>query len=100
MPYYGILKNIKQFKSTVTTRSSRPGEIDGVDYYFVTREQMNRESNQGTLIEHGEYKGHLYGTSASHLKALMDAGYFCVINPHHQVSTLECGCTLFVIIGF
>lgn len=73
------------FSLTVTTRAPRPGEVDGVDYNFVSREQMDKESSNRTLIEHGEYKGHMYGTSATHLKALMSAGYFCVINPHYQV---------------
>ena len=70
----------------MTTRPPRPGEVDGVDYNFVSRDQMDMESANGTLIEHGEYKGHLYGTSANHLKTLMGAGYYCVINPHYQVN--------------
>ncbi|KAL7633063.1 UNVERIFIED_CONTAM: hypothetical protein RMT77_016639 [Armadillidium vulgare] len=78
--------DVDKFKSPVpmTTRAPRPGEVDGVDYNFVSREQMDKESSNRTLIEHGEYKGHMYGTSATHLKALMSAGYFCVINPHYQ----------------
>jgi len=49
------------FVVTATTRPRRPGEVHGVDYYFVSRDEFERMIREGELIEHavvyGEYKG-------------------------------------------
>lgn len=49
------------FVVTATSRPMRPGEVDGVDYFFVSREQFESWIDQGQLLEHavvyGEYKG-------------------------------------------
>jgi guanylate kinase len=45
-----------------TTRSPRPGERNGVEYRFVTREQFEGLAADGQLLEHAEYAGNLYGT--------------------------------------
>ncbi|KAL4516076.1 hypothetical protein Ndes2526B_g00785 [Nannochloris sp. 'desiccata'] len=49
------------FVVTATSRPMRPGEVDGVDYFFVSREQFEDWINEGQLLEHavvyGEYKG-------------------------------------------
>ncbi|XP_034947606.1 MAGUK p55 subfamily member 7 isoform X2 [Chelonus insularis] len=67
-----------------TSRPPRPGEVDGKEYYFVTREQMETEIESGKFIEYGEYKGNLYGTSADSVSSLVNAGYVCLLNPHYQ----------------
>lgn len=46
-----------------TTRPARPGEIDGVNYHFTTREQFLAEVAAGQFLEHAEVFGNLYGTS-------------------------------------
>ncbi|KAI9158583.1 Guanylate kinase [Paramyrothecium foliicola] len=48
-----------------TTRPPRPGEKDGVDYYFVTREIFSELLATGAFIEHATYGGNCYGTSKS-----------------------------------
>jgi guanylate kinase len=45
-----------------TTRVPRPGERDGVEYYFVTREQFGALAQAGDLLEYAEFAGNLYGT--------------------------------------
>jgi guanylate kinase len=45
-----------------TTRSPRPGEIDGVEYYFVDWAQFQELIRTGALLEWAEYAGNLYGT--------------------------------------
>src|SRR4051812_43817498 len=45
-----------------TTRAPRPGETDGVEYYFVTREQFAALVDAGELLEHAEFAGNCYGT--------------------------------------
>ncbi|XP_035739880.1 MAGUK p55 subfamily member 7-like isoform X4 [Vespa mandarinia] len=67
-----------------TSRPPRPGEIDGKEYYFVTREKMEEDIDTGKFIEFGEYKGNLYGTSAESVSSLINAGYVCLLNPHYQ----------------
>lgn len=46
-----------------TTRAPRPGETDGVNYHFVTREKFTEMSLHGDFIESAEVYGNLYGTS-------------------------------------
>ncbi|XP_066991063.1 MAGUK p55 subfamily member 7 isoform X1 [Anabrus simplex] len=67
-----------------TSRPVRPGEVNGKDYFFVTREKMEEEIAATKFIEYGEYKGNLYGTSAESVKSLVNAGYVCILNPHYQ----------------
>ncbi|CAH1390479.1 unnamed protein product [Nezara viridula] len=67
-----------------TTRSIRPGEIEGKDYYFVSREVMEEDVAAGKFIEYGEYKGNLYGTSVESVLSLINAGYVCILSPHYQ----------------
>jgi guanylate kinase len=62
----------------------RHGEVNGKEYFFVTREKMEEEIEAGKFIEFGEYKGNLYGTSAESVKSLVNAGYVCILNPHYQ----------------
>lgn len=71
-----------------TTRPVRHGEINGKEYFFISRDKMEEEVEAGKFIEYGEYKGNLYGTSADSVKSLVDAGYVCILNPHYQVRSL------------
>lgn len=47
---------------SVTTRTPRPGEIDGKDYYFVSREEFHQMRATDQLLEWAEYAGNYYGT--------------------------------------
>ncbi|KAB0393685.1 hypothetical protein E2I00_010791, partial [Balaenoptera physalus] len=58
------------FSVSHTTRDPRPGEENGKDYYFVTREVMQRDIAAGDFIEHAEFSGNLYGTRWAMLGAL------------------------------
>jgi guanylate kinase len=48
--------------TSVTTRAPRPGETDGVEYHFVTRDQITAMIEAGELLEWAEYAGNIYGT--------------------------------------
>lgn len=52
-----------RFSVSYTTRPSRPGEVDGEDYYFVTEAEFTELLQKGYLIEHVKQFGHYYGTS-------------------------------------
>jgi len=59
---------------TATTRPPRPGERDGVDYYFVSRERFEDWLRQGLLLEHTRYLGHCYGTPAFSVNRAAESG--------------------------
>lgn len=62
----------------------RPGEENGKEYNFITREQMEEDIQAGKFIEFGEYKGNLYGTSSESVTAIVNSGKVCILNPHYQ----------------
>lgn len=65
----GIWKSV-----SATTRSPRTGEVDGVDYFFVKREDFERTAASGGFLEWAEYSGNLYGTPVASVQAHLDAG--------------------------
>lgn len=62
------------FSVSCTTRAPRPGEIDGVHYFFITREEFLKKIEDGEILEYNEYSGNLYGTPAKAVKDALDAG--------------------------
>jgi guanylate kinase len=59
---------------SATTRAPRPGERDGVDYHFLTREEFDRRVSEGEFVEHADYAGRSYGTLRSELEGRLRAG--------------------------
>ncbi|MEA4965699.1 MAG: guanylate kinase [Oscillospiraceae bacterium] len=64
-----------RFSVSATTRDIRPGETDGVNYYFVSRERFQTMADGNELLEHAEYVGNCYGTPAKPIDEAMDLGY-------------------------
>ena len=62
------------FSVSATTRPMRPGETDGVNYFFVSRERFDEMLKNGELLEHVEYVSNCYGTPEAPLQASLDAG--------------------------
>jgi guanylate kinase len=58
-----------KFSVSYTSRPSRPNEINGKDYYFISRDEFQRRIDQNEFVEWIENYGHLYGTS---IKAMED----------------------------
>lgn len=50
------------FSVSATTRAPRPGEVDGVNYYFVTKEQFEQMIAQDAFLEYDAHMDHFYGT--------------------------------------
>jgi len=75
-----------RLKATVphTSRPKKSGEQDGADYFFSTRDQMQADIDAGKFLEHGEFRGNLYGTSTDGIRDLVGAGYQPVLTPHYQ----------------
>ena len=59
---------------SATTRKPRPGEVDGVDYYFLSRSEFEKYIQQDRFLEWAEYSGNLYGTLKSEIVAAREAG--------------------------
>jgi guanylate kinase len=72
----GLMERVPALELSVsaTTRAPRPGEKDGVDYHFLTREEFNRKVNEGAFVEHADYAGRSYGTLRSELDDRVRAG--------------------------
>ncbi|KAL5489620.1 hypothetical protein EMCRGX_G018735 [Ephydatia muelleri] len=62
-----------------TCKQPGPNEEDGRDYHFVTREQLERDIINGTMIEGGVHQGTLYGLSADTIRSAMDQGKICIV---------------------
>jgi guanylate kinase len=52
---------------SATTRPPRAGEVDGRDYWFLTREEFDERVRRGEFVEHAEYAGNRYGTLRAEL---------------------------------
>ncbi|KGP63381.1 guanylate kinase [Legionella norrlandica] len=63
-----------------TTRPMRPGESDGVDYFFVDDEQFISMVNEGAFIEHARVFNHLYGTSMAQINKRLKFGIDVVLD--------------------
>jgi len=59
---------------TATTRAPRPGEIEGVDYFFLGHEDFQRRIGEGFFLEHAAYAGRRYGTPRWWVEAELDGG--------------------------
>ena len=59
---------------SMTTRNPRPGEEDGREYFFSTREAFEEKIAQNGLIEYAEYCGNYYGTPRDYVEEMLAAG--------------------------
>jgi guanylate kinase len=57
------------FSVSATTRRPRPGETDGEDYWFVPESRFRELIGSGSMLEHAEVHGHLYGTPRANLES-------------------------------
>lgn len=62
------------YSVSLTTRSPRPGERDGVDYWFVREEQFMKLRDEGSLLEWASVHGNYYGTPALEVKEAIKEG--------------------------
>ncbi|UBH13991.1 guanylate kinase [Macrococcus armenti] len=63
-----------EYSISMTTRNMREGEVDGVDYFFKTREEFEALIEQDAFIEYAEYVGNYYGTPVQYVKDTMARG--------------------------
>ena len=78
------------FSVSATTRAPRPGEVDGEDYFFVTRAAFDAMVAADELLEHAEYVGNCYGTPKSYVEHCCAEGMHVLLDIDvqgvHQIS--------------
>lgn len=62
------------YSISMTTRPKRDGEIEGVDYYFRTKEEFEAMINAGEMLEYAQYVGNYYGTPMSYVNQTLNEG--------------------------
>ena len=71
----------KKYNFFYDTQSPRPGEEDGTDYHFSTREEMKSMMENNEFVENAEFSGNMYGTSKKSIQDVLDNGiqasFFC-----------------------
>jgi guanylate kinase len=72
----GILLESPEFAYSVsaTTRAPRPGEVDGVNYHFITKEDFEARIARGEMLEYTSYCGNYYGTPLHEAIEVMESG--------------------------
>ncbi|MBN3299275.1 KGUA kinase, partial [Amia calva] len=68
------------FSVSHTTRNPRPGEENGKDYHYVTREVMQRRIEAGEFIENAEFSGNMYGTSKASVQDVQAKNLICILD--------------------
>lgn len=67
------------YSVSATTRKPRPGEVNGRDYIFLSREEFERWIEEGNFLEWAEYSGNLYGTPEGRVEDFLDAGLSVIL---------------------
>ena len=67
------------YSVSATTRSPRPGEVDGVHYFFVTKERFEEMIENDKLLEHASYVGNYYGTPRDYVEKKLDEGFDVIL---------------------
>nr|WP_259545831.1 guanylate kinase [Heyndrickxia oleronia] len=63
-----------EYSISMTTRKPREGEVDGVDYFFKSRDEFEALIKQDKLLEYAEYVGNYYGTPIDYVKETLNSG--------------------------
>jgi guanylate kinase len=63
-----------EYSISMTTRKPREGEVNGVDYFFKSREEFEELIEQDRLLEYAEFVGNYYGTPVDYVRETLDAG--------------------------
>ena len=67
------------YSVSATTRGPREGEVDGKDYFFITRQEFERRVQNNEFLEHAEFAGNCYGTPREYVSKLLESGMNVVL---------------------
>lgn len=75
-----ILKSDRIFYSvSATTRSPRPGETDGMNYYFLTKDKFEKLIDEDGMLEYAQYCGNYYGTPKKPVEDMLEQGKHVIL---------------------
>lgn len=76
-----FLSKNPEFKLSIscTTRAPREGEIDGVNYFFLTREEFQEAINEKKFLEWAEFSGNMYGTRLDYVSKKLEEGHNIIL---------------------
>jgi guanylate kinase len=85
-----------------TTRAMRAGEVEGVNYHFVSQDDFGSMARQGEFLEHAEVLGNHYGTSRQHIQEQLNLGKDVILEIDwqgaRQIRELMAGCrSIFIL---
>ncbi|MFH4973807.1 hypothetical protein AB6A40_000516 [Gnathostoma spinigerum] len=77
-----VQRDRNRFTSCVphTSRPPKPNEVDGRDYHFVSKEQMQEDVRNNQFIEAGQFQDNLYGTSINSVREVAQMGRHCILD--------------------
>ncbi|WP_284139899.1 MULTISPECIES: guanylate kinase [unclassified Virgibacillus] len=64
-----------KYSISMTTRNKRPGEVDGVDYFYKSKEEFEQLVAENKLLEYAQYVNNYYGTPREYVEETLQAGY-------------------------
>ncbi len=67
------------FSVSMTTRSPRDGEVDGKDYFFVSKEEFEKAIDEDKFLEHAKYVENYYGTPKDYVEHMRNKGFNVVL---------------------
>ncbi|MBP3873414.1 MAG: guanylate kinase [Lachnospiraceae bacterium] len=67
------------YSVSATTRQPRPGEVDGVHYFFVSKERFEEMIRDDELLEHASYVGNYYGTPRAYVEQKLEEGFDVIL---------------------
>ena len=76
-------RNIK-LSISATTRAPRTGEVDGEDYFFLSRAEFEEMIQKGDMLEHAEYAGNFYGTPKGPVEIWSNEGSDVVLKSKYR----------------
>ena len=81
-----MARNSDDFMLSVscTTRKPRTGEVDGVNYFFLTREEFEKAVEDDKFLEHAQFAGNLYGTKKKFIKQKFEEGLNIILEIETQ----------------
>lgn len=82
----GFLERNSNFKLSIscTTRPMREGEVDGVNYFFLTKDEFLKSAEAGEFLEWAEFSGNYYGTKKAFVEKTLSQGTNLIIEIETQ----------------
>ena len=71
--------NAVAFSVSATTRGPREGEVDGREYFFISRQEFEKRVANNEFLEHAEYAGNCYGTPRDYVLSLLERGVSVIL---------------------